>query len=149
VRALYDLARLWPGGRIPECVGGYGRDEADHPGCYPRANRPQLWNQSLWPLVVQSLLGIVPYAPGRLLIVDPVLPEWLPELTIERLRVGDAIVTLQFVRESDGTSSYQVKEREGKLRVVRQPWLESLGANVWDRLSGLVESARVAVSGRM
>ena len=31
-RALYDLAMIWPGGRIPECVGGYGRDEYGHPG---------------------------------------------------------------------------------------------------------------------
>jgi len=149
VRALYDLALLWPGGRTPEFVGGYGRDEAEHPGCYPRANRPQLWNQSVWPLVVQSLLGIVPYAPAKLLLVDPALPEWLPELTVERLRVGDATVTLRFFRESDGTSGYEVKEREGKLRVVRQPWLESFEANAWDRLAALAQSARVAVSGRL
>jgi glycogen debranching enzyme len=149
VRGLYDLARLWPDGRTPECVGGYAREEAAHPGCYPRSNRPQLWNQSIWPILVQSLLGIVPYAPGRLLMVDPALPDWLPDLTLKRLRVGDATVTLRFRREGDGSSSYEVVEREGKLRVVRQPWLESFAAHPWDRISDLVESAKVAISGRI
>jgi glycogen debranching enzyme len=149
VRALYDLARLWPGGRTPECVGGYARDEAAHPGCYPRANRPQLWNQSVWPLLVQSLLGIVPYAPARLLLVDPILPEWLPELSLKRLRVGDATVSLRFRRERDGGSSYEVTDRQGTLRVVRQPWLESFTTKMWDRAADLEESAVVALTGRM
>jgi glycogen debranching enzyme len=149
VRALYDLALLWPSGRVPECVGGYGRDEISHPGCYPRANRPQLWNQSVWPLAAQSLLGLVPYAPAKMLMVDPALPEWLPELEIERLRVGGSTVTLRFERQRDGTTSYEVKERDGKIRVVRQPWLESFTTDAWDRLHDLAESARVALTGRI
>jgi hypothetical protein len=103
----------------------------------------------VWWLALQSLAGIVPYAPAKLLMVDPVLPEWLPELTLEGLRVGDARVTLRFARDSDGKSTYEVKEREGKVRVVRQPWLESFAANAWDRMSDLAESVRVAVTGRI
>ena len=149
VRGLYDLARLWPGGRTPECVGGYARDEAAHPGCYPRANRPQLWNQSVWPLLVQSLLGLVPYAPARLLLVDPILPDWLPELSVKRLRVGDATVSLRFRRERDGSASYEVTDRDGTLRVVRQPWLESFTTHAWDRAADLEESALMGIAGRM
>lgn len=139
-RALYDLARLWPHGRIPECIGGYARDELAHPGVYPRANRPQTWNQSIWPILTQSLLGLVPYAPLQLLMVDPILPAWLPELTIRKLRVGDARVTLRFHRDGSGDSHYEVVEQEGTLRIVRQPWLESMSASAWDRLSGLAET---------
>lgn len=136
-RGLYDLARMWPGGRTPECVGGYGRDEWAHPSAYPRANSPQTWNQSIWPMVVQSLLGIVPCAPLRLLLVDPILPPWLPDVTVKRLRVGSASVTLRFHRDADGGSHYRVIERHGRLRVIRQPWLESFSAGAWDRLAGL------------
>lgn len=139
-RALYDLARLWPQGRTPECVGGYARDELAHPGAYPRANRPQAWNQSVWSIVVQSLLGLVPYAPLNLLLVDPILPTWLPELTIKRLRVGDATVTLRCYRVESGESRHEVVERQGTLRVVRQPWLESASAGGWERLAGLAGS---------
>jgi glycogen debranching enzyme len=139
-RALYDLTRLWPGGRTPECVGGYSRAEFAHPGTYPRANRPQTWNQSVLPLMVQSLLGLVPYAPLHLLLVDPILPEWLPDLTVSRLRVGDATATLRFWRDGDGESHFKVLQKEGKLHVVRQPWMESTSAGARDRLGGLMES---------
>jgi len=139
-RGLYDLARLWPGGRVPECVGGYARTELSHPGAFPRANRPQAWNQSVWPILLQSLLGIVPYAPLRLLLVDPILPTWLPELVLRGLRVGEARIDLRFWRDGDGDSHYEVLEIQGKLRVIRQPWLESLSATAIGRVAGLVES---------
>src|SRR5690606_20388706 len=132
--------RLWPQGRLPECIGGHARDEAGHPGAYPRANRPQTWNQSVWPVIIQCLMGFVPYAPLRLLFVDPILPPWLPDLTVRGLRVGDAIVTLRCRRDEDGESRHEVVERQGRLRVVRQPWLESMSASAWDRLSGLAHS---------
>lgn len=139
VRGLYDLARLWPGGRVPECVGGYAREQFAHPGAYPRANGPQTWNQSIFPLLIQSLLGLVPFAPLHLLLVDPVLPDWLPELTVRRLRVGEATVTLRFWREDD-QSHFEVAEKEGKLRIVRQPWIESSSVELWERIQALKES---------
>ncbi|HEX2167629.1 MAG TPA: glycogen debranching N-terminal domain-containing protein, partial [Longimicrobiales bacterium] len=141
VRAVYDLARLWPQGRTPECVGGYGRDELAHPGAYPRANRPQTWNQSVWPLMVQCLLGLVPYAPLNLLMVDPILPPWLPELSIKRLRVGDATVAMRFRRDADGRSHYDITDQQGSLHVIRQPWLESFSADSWERMAALVQTA--------
>ncbi|MGQ0562820.1 MAG: MGH1-like glycoside hydrolase domain-containing protein [Gemmatimonadota bacterium] len=141
-RGLYDLARLWPGGRSPECVGGYGRDELHHPGCYPRANRPQAWNQSVFPLLVQSMLGLLPFAPVKLLMVDPILPSWLPEITVKGLRVGNASVSIRFWREPNGKSRYQIMEKSGRVRVLRQAWLESFPTNVWDRARDLAGSLR-------
>ncbi|HEV2149565.1 MAG TPA: glycogen debranching N-terminal domain-containing protein [Longimicrobiaceae bacterium] len=137
-RGLYDLARSW-GGRTPECVGGYARDELAYPGSYPRANAPQTWNQSTLPLILQSILGLVPLAPFRTLAVDPVLPPWLPELTVRGLRVGEARVGLRFHRAEDGTSRHEVVEQEGTLHVVRQPPIDSLSAGLWDRLTALAE----------
>ena len=63
------------GVRIPEC-GGYAR-ERPSPAAYPQANAPQLWNATAFPLIVQSLLGLVPLAPFETLVVDPALPDWL------------------------------------------------------------------------
>ena len=140
-RALYDLAMLWPQGRTPECVGGYARADAAHPGAYPRANRPQAWNESVWPILMQSLLGLVPFAPLHLLLIDPMLPPWLPELTVKRLRVGDATVSLDCYRDADGRTQYEVTEQDGKLRVVRQPWLESFSTDNWERLRDLLATA--------
>jgi glycogen debranching enzyme len=140
-RALYDLAMMWPVQRVPECVGGYPRGDFAHPGAYPRANAPQMWNESAWLLIVQTLLGLQPMAPVRTLAVDPVLPEWLSDVTVHRLRVGHATVTLRFQRKDDGRNTFKVLQRQGTLHVLRQPSPNSLKAGIWDRFAGLFESA--------
>jgi glycogen debranching enzyme len=139
-RALFDLACLYPEHRIPECVGGYARGDQPTPGAYPQANTPQLWNATAFPLMVQTMAGIVPLAPYQTLIVDPALPDWLPELVLENLRVGDATLTLRFWRERDGRSEFDVVRKRGTLHVIRQPPPQSLSAGIWERLHGIVES---------
>jgi glycogen debranching enzyme len=139
-QALFELAQLYPEFRIPECVGGYARGERPVPGAYPRANTPQLWNASAFPLAVQTMLGLVPAAALNTLIVDPALPTWIPELILRDLRIGDAKATLRFWRGEDGVSKWDVLHQQGKLHIVRQPAPESLSAGWMDRVSGLAES---------
>jgi len=138
--AQVDLARLYPEHRIPECVGGYSRLERATPGAYPRANAPQLWNNTAFPLIVQTLMGVVPLAPYGALIVDPVLPAWLPEVVLKGLRVGDASLTLRAWRDEKGYARWDVHDLSGKLRVIRQPAPESLTADIADRLRAAIES---------
>jgi glycogen debranching enzyme len=138
--ALFELAQLYPEFRIPECVGGYARGERPVPGAYPRANTPQLWNATAFPLAVQTMLGLVPIAALNTLLVDPTLPTWMPELILRDLRVGDAKATLRFRREKGGASSWEVLHRQGTLHIVRQPAPESLSAGWTERIAGLVES---------
>ncbi|HTL43001.1 MAG TPA: hypothetical protein VL262_01595 [Vicinamibacterales bacterium] len=59
--------------RVPECVGGYARGERPTLGAYPRANAPQLWNATAFPLLLQSILGLQPVAPLHLLVVIKVV----------------------------------------------------------------------------
>ena len=138
-RALYDLARIWSNGLVPEAVGGYDRATHPYPGAYPRANSPQAWNLSQLPLLVQSLLGMRPVAPLGLLAVDPILPPWLPDVTIKNLRVGDATATLRFWRDDKGKSLFEVVERTGTLRVLKQPTVDALSVGIFDRLGALVQ----------
>jgi glycogen debranching enzyme len=139
MEAMLDLARLYGSFRIPECVGGYARAEFPGPGAYPRANTPQAWNQSALPLLIHSLLGLQPVAALDLLVVDPVLPPWLPEVTVERLRIGGATATLRFYRDPAGGSHVEVSRKRGTLHVVKQPPPESLTAGVADRFTALVD----------
>lgn len=74
------------------------------------------------------------------LVVDPSLPDWLPELVFENLRVGGATVTLRFWRDGSGRSKFRVLRKRGTLHVVRQPPPDSLSADVWQRLHGVMES---------
>ena len=136
---VFDLAQRYEHGRVPECVGGYRRWENDHPGTYPQANSPQAWNQSGIVLLVQTLLGLQPVAALDLLVVDPVLPDWMPEVIVRGLRVGGATATIRFHRDADGETHADVLEKRGTLRVVRQPPPESLSAKVSDRFAALVD----------
>jgi len=122
VRGVLDLADLFAENRLPEVVSGIARDEAHpHPGIYPYSCEPQGWSASMVVMLVQALLGLRPIAPLDLLIVDPHLPEWLPELRLSGLRVGASRFDLRAWRRKDGGTAYRVENRSGPVRVIRQP----------------------------
>jgi glycogen debranching enzyme len=137
-RALFDLSRLYPEYRIPECVGGEGRGDQPTPGAYPRTNTPQLWNATAFPLAMQSMLGLLPLAPIETLVIDPILPSWLTELRVTGLRVGAATVNIRFWRENDH-SNWELLHKQGTLRIVRQPPPES-DVSTYDRVAALMET---------
>jgi glycogen debranching enzyme len=137
---LFALARLYGDDRIPECVGGYGRWEGPSPGAYPRANTPQTWNASAFPLLLHTLLGLQPVAPLDLLVVDPALPAWMPEVVLRGLRLGGATATLRCWRDEEGRSHAELLEKKGTLHLLRQPPPESLKAGVFDRVKALAET---------
>jgi hypothetical protein len=91
-------------------------------------------------LVLQSLLGLQPLAPLNLLVIDPHLPEWLPDITIENVRLGDARATLRFWRDDDGDSHGEIVRKSGSIHLLRQPPLESLRVGIPERLGALVET---------
>lgn len=138
-KGMFDLAALYPDLRLPETVGGYSRMERETPGTYPRANAPQLWNASAVPLLVHVIAGMQPVAPLDLLIVDPVLPSWLPELVINKVRVGGATLDLRFWRDKRGASHVAVERRRGTVHLVRQQPIESQRVGWRDRFSALVD----------
>ena len=141
-RSQFETAALFDHYRLPECICGHPRD-ADHPfpAVYPAANSPQAWSATTPYTLLQALLGLQPYAPLKMLFIDPQLPPWLPEISIRRMRVADAVVSLRFFREPDGRSDYEVLDKQGSLHVVRQPspWslTASFGELARDILAGL------------
>ncbi len=126
-RGVFDLAERYALHRLPEAVGGHPRDrEHPFPGLYPQACWPQAWSGSAVILLLQAILGLRPIAPLGLLLVYPELPEWLPDVTLRGLRVGTDTLTIQFRRQPDGTTEYRVREREGRVRVLRAPPRDSV-----------------------
>lgn len=139
--AQFEVARLFQHLRLPEVLSGHPRDALHpFPAMYPKSNSPQAWSASAVFCMLQALLGIYPYAPLHLLLLDPHLPDWLPELTLHGLRVGAATATLRFWRRGERTE-YELLAKEGKLHVLRQPSPWSLTAGFGERLRDLVESA--------
>ncbi len=140
-RAMFETAEIFKYRRLPEVFAGHQRD-AEHPfpGMYPKANWPQAWSASAPFTVMQALLGIFPYAPLNTLFLDPWLPEWLPEFSVENMTVGEARVSLRFTRDKDGRTDYKVTNLKGKLHVIRQPSPWSLTAGFGERVKDAVTS---------
>ena len=140
-RGMFDAASLFDFYRLPELFSGHQRDEAHPlPALYPDSNSPQAWSSSTVFSLLQAMLGLYPYAPLNMLLIDPHLPEWLPEITLRNLRVGKATTTLRFYRKEDGESSYEVLDKQGTLHVVRQPSPWSLTTSFGERLKDALSS---------
>ena len=88
-----------------------------------------------------------PFAPMNLLLLDPHLPDWLPEITIRNLHVGKAVAGIRFYRKGMETH-FEVLEKRGKLHVLRQPSPWSLTAGLGERLKGVMESLLDAAHSR-
>ena len=122
VTAICEAAAHFRHCRLPEAIAGIGRSESPVPSVYPKSNSPQAWSASAVVQLVQTLLGIYPFAPARVLaLVRPRLPEWLPVATVRHLRVGNASVTLRFERHRDGSTSVDVVDKVGTLFVTEVP----------------------------
>ncbi len=101
---------------MPELFGGTERQSNGFPVPYPDANIPQAWAAGSILLLVRTMLGLEANAAQRQLTVYPALPEWLPDVELTNLRVGDAAVALRFWREGEQTS-WEVTDLKGDLNV--------------------------------
>ncbi len=122
--ATFSAAALFEGHRLPEAISGLPRDAAHpHPGVYPQACSPQGWSASAVIAIVQALLVLRPVAPLNAILVDPHLPDWLPDLELIGVRVGGATFDLAARRNARGRTT--VRTRGDHITVIRQPTLLS------------------------
>lgn len=140
-RALFEATLIFDENRLPEAIGGHPRDRLHpHPGIYPQSNAPQAWSASAVPMLIQAFLGLRVYAPLNSLLIDPCLPDWLPELTLHDIPVGASRVSLAFRRDASGATETRILASQGHAHVLRQPPANSLSAGLFHRLGDLVES---------
>ena len=60
-------------------------------------------------MLTQALLGFLLDAPRNKLYVDPLLPRWLPDLTVQDLRVGKHKIDIRFWRDGEQTAFKVIK----------------------------------------
>jgi hypothetical protein len=89
--------------QLPELYTAFQRDETTFPVQYIGANVPQAWAAESIFMLTQAMLGFLPDAPRNKLYVDPLLPEWLPDITIRDLRMGRHKFDIRFWREGEQT----------------------------------------------
>jgi glycogen debranching enzyme len=139
-RGMFEVSTLFDYHRLPECFSGHPRDQVHpFPALYPKTNWPQAWSASSLFSIMQAVLGIYPYAPLKMLLLDPHLPAWLPEMTIRNLHVGRATTSIRFYRKGARTH-FDVLDQRGKLHILRQPSPWSLTSGLGERLKDVMES---------
>ncbi|HCI79772.1 MAG TPA: amylo-alpha-1,6-glucosidase [Ktedonobacter sp.] len=112
IRGVFDAIERFDAYRPPEVFAGVQREGAnDFPILYPGgANIPQAWATGSIFHMVRTMLGLRADAPNKRLYVWPTLPDWLPDMELHHLRVGQCLIDLRFWREGS-VSRWTVLDR--------------------------------------
>jgi glycogen debranching enzyme len=102
-RDVSEAASFFMQHRMPELYAGLQRSPRSFPVQYSGANVPQAWAAGSCFSLLAALLGLQPDAPNGKLYIDPCLPDWMPDILLEGLRIGDGVVDLSLWR--DGTAT--------------------------------------------
>ena len=125
--ALTRAAKYFSMYQVPELYAGTQRDASNFPVQYLAANVPQGWAAGSIFSVLQAMLGFQPDAPNRKIYLDPVLPDWMPDLIVRDLRVGSMAFDIRFALK-DGVTEHEVI-RGPRNAVIRRPiskWADAL-----------------------
>ena len=123
-RDISEAAGYFVGYRLPELYAGFERRPGTFPVLYPNANVPQAWAAGSVFHLLQAILGLQADAPDGKLYVDPMLPPWLPSVTLSGLRVGASTITLRLWREGEQTR-WEPTVVDGRIDVLQRtcgPW---------------------------
>ena len=95
-KGTFDAADRLSGYRLPELFAGLQATQTSFPVQYPGANVPQAWAAGSVIRLIAILAGIhaTTDVTGSRLYVNPVLPDWLPAVTIHNLRAGGGSLDL-------------------------------------------------------
>jgi glycogen debranching enzyme len=89
--------------QLPELYAGLARTPTTFPVQYKGANVPQAWAAGSCFSLLQMIVGFQPDGPAGRLYIDPMLPDWMPHLTLRDLRVDRMSFDLRLWRDGDAT----------------------------------------------
>jgi glycogen debranching enzyme len=112
---LFEASKYLDLHRLPELFCGFEHRAGEGPTLYPVACAPQAWSAAAVFLLLQACLGLSVRG-EEVLFSYPLLPAFLREVRIHRLRVGEASVDLLLQRHGDDVG-INVLRREGKVQI--------------------------------
>ncbi len=116
---LYGVSLYFEGARLPELLCGFARRVGYGPTRYPVACSPQTWAAGAPFLLLAALLGFRPEAEQqRLMLARPFLPDWLREVELRGLRLGEESARLRFVRTDSDTAVTLTEDSRVDVRVL-------------------------------
>ncbi|WP_055074060.1 amylo-alpha-1,6-glucosidase [Pseudanabaena sp. 'Roaring Creek'] len=121
-QGLINMTLSQPYHRPPELFCGYEHDGFSSPVQYPVACSPQAWATGTIFQLIAMMVNLVPNAPAQQLhIIDSALPISIGNISIHNLRIGQAVVDLDFERSGirvGDTTTCRVNKKHGNLRVI-------------------------------
>ena len=118
MEGLFGAAAATELHRLPELFCGFPRRAGEGPTSYPVACSPQAWSSAAAFAVMGAALGVsFNPAAGEIRFTRPALPDFLEEVTLEHLRMGNVSVDLLFRRYTRDTS-LNVLRKEGEAEIV-------------------------------
>ncbi len=120
IDGMLEAALAFEGQRLPELFGGFASEDYGVPVSYPVACQPQAWSAGAVPYLLTTGLGLEPDGFNyQLRIRRPMLPKYVDQVEIRRLRVGQARADLLFSRSGDHVA-VKVQRVEGEMEVTLQ-----------------------------
>ena len=115
---LFDASRTFDLARLPELFCGFTRRHGEDATRYPVACSPQAWAAGSVFMLLQAVLGLEVDAPARQVrFRHSHLPDFLDNLSVSGLRVGDATVDVAIGRQPLGVD-VRVLRRRGDVEVI-------------------------------
>jgi glycogen debranching enzyme len=105
---IFDATSRFASQRPPELFAGLSRDPGSFPVQYLGANVPQAWSSGALIQLVVTLLGLDADAQREVVHLRPALPDWMSQVTLRQLRIGDVSVDLRVTGRPDGTHGVDV-----------------------------------------
>jgi glycogen debranching enzyme len=116
-KGLFGAASYMELRRLPELFCGFRRERRFGPTLYPVACSPQAWASATPFTLLEACLGLEFDAPaGEIRLRNPRLPEFLNEVVLRDLRLGDSSVDLRLRRHGDDVSLEMMRTR-GRIQV--------------------------------
>ena len=115
---LFDASRTFDLARLPELFCGFTRRHGEDATRYPVACSPQAWAAGSVFMLLQAVLGLEVDAPARQVRFRHArLPDFLDNVWVNGLRIGDATVDLAIGRQPQGVDAL-VERRRGDVEVI-------------------------------
>jgi len=99
-RAVSDAASYFALHQVPELYAGIARNGTGFPVQCLGANVPQAWAAGSAFSFLHALCGFTPNAAAGTMGIDPHLPDWLTELTLRDLTLGQHDIDLRITQDN-------------------------------------------------